>query len=168
MFNRLGDIAVLTKMVNRILLQAMANKMTGDWHDRLVKDERKAGNGRGNLQIDCGFSMTLRVGKTSVPGMNVPTRLRQYGRYDDIPSNGDGYKEEQDGDCTFETTMTNNVQDVTLVSDIISIKNGEEFTNYDVDRSKTWTTKVAEESGASTEYVRSGSASVFKLVVCQI
>ena len=37
--NRFGDNAVLTKMVNRIPFQAMANKMTGDWHDMLVKED---------------------------------------------------------------------------------------------------------------------------------
>ena len=50
-FNWFGD-AVLTKMVNIIPFQAMANKMTGDWYDMLVKEEKKAGNGRGNLQMD--------------------------------------------------------------------------------------------------------------------
>ena len=45
-FNRFGDNAVLIKMVNRIPFQAMANKMRGDWHDRLVKEERNGGNGR--------------------------------------------------------------------------------------------------------------------------
>ena len=49
-FNRFGDNAVLTKIVNRIPFQAMANKMTGDWHDVLVKEERKAGNGRGTYE----------------------------------------------------------------------------------------------------------------------
>ena len=44
-FNRFGDNAVLTKIVNRIPCQAMANKMTGDWHNGLVKDEQKAGMG---------------------------------------------------------------------------------------------------------------------------
>ena len=38
-FNRFGNIAVLTEMVHRIPFQVMANKMTGDWHDRLVKEE---------------------------------------------------------------------------------------------------------------------------------
>ena len=112
--------------------------------------------------------MTLRVDKALVPEMNVPTRLRLYGKYDYIPPNGDEYKDEQDGDCTFETTMINNIQDVNLVSDMISIKNGEEFIYYDVNRNKTWAEKVAEESGASTKYVRSDNASIFLLVVCQI
>ena len=48
-FNRFRDNAVLTEIVDNIPFQAMANKMTGDWHDGLVKDEQKAGNGRGNL-----------------------------------------------------------------------------------------------------------------------
>ena len=39
-FDWFGDNALLTKMVDRIPFQAMANKMTGDWHDRLVKEEK--------------------------------------------------------------------------------------------------------------------------------
>ena len=74
--NRFGDNAVLTEMVNRIQFQVMANKMTGDWHDRFVNEEQKAGNGRENLQMDCGFSMTSRVDEALLPGMNVPTHLR--------------------------------------------------------------------------------------------
>ena len=38
-FNRFGDNAVLTEIVVRIPFQAMANKMTEDWHDSLVKEE---------------------------------------------------------------------------------------------------------------------------------
>ena len=57
--------------------------------------------------------------------------------------------------------MINSVQDVTLVSDMISTKNGEQLIHYDVDRNKTWATKVAEKSGASTKYVRSDNASTF-------
>ena len=57
--------------------------------------------------------------------------------------------------------MIDNVQDVTLVSDMISIKNGEEFIHHDVDRNKTWATKMAKESGASTEYFHSDNTSVF-------
>ena len=34
-----GDNGVLTKMVNRIPFQAMASKMTGDCHARLMKEE---------------------------------------------------------------------------------------------------------------------------------
>ena len=78
------------------------------------------------------LSTPSRINKASVPGMNEPTRLRQYGRYDYIPPNGDEYKEDEDEDCTFETTMIDNVQDVTLVSDTISIKNSEELIHYDV------------------------------------
>ena len=48
-FNRFGDFAVLSKIANRIPFQAMAVKMMGDWHNGLVKEEQKAGNGRGNL-----------------------------------------------------------------------------------------------------------------------
>ena len=59
--NWFGDNAVLTEIVNRIPFQAMTNKMTGNWHDGLVKDEQKAENGRGNLRMDSGFSMTSRV-----------------------------------------------------------------------------------------------------------
>ena len=59
-----------------------------------MKEEQKAGNGRGNLHMDSGFSMTSRVGKASVPGMNVPTRLRQCSKYDYIPPNGDEYEED--------------------------------------------------------------------------
>ena len=86
--------------------------------------------------MDSRLSTPSRINKASVPGMNEPTRLRQYGRYDYIPPNGDEYKEDEDEDCTFETTMIDNVQDVTLVSDIIFIKNGKEFIHYDVDRNK--------------------------------
>ena len=75
MFNQFGDDAVLTEIVNRIPFQAMANRMTGDWHDGLVKEEQKAGNGRENLRIDSGFSIASRVDEALVPGMNVP-RLR--------------------------------------------------------------------------------------------
>ena len=112
-------------------------------------------------KMDYRCSMTSRVHKASVPGMNVPTHLRQCGKYDYIPPNGDEYEEEQDEDCTFETTMVNNVQDVTLISDMISIENGEECIRYDMDRNKTWPIKVAEESGASTKYLRSDNRSVF-------
>ena len=87
-----GDNAVMNKIVNRTPFQAMANNMVGDWHDMLVKEEKKAENWRGNLQMDPGFSMKSRVDKASVPGMNVSTRLRQCGKYDYIPPNGDEYK----------------------------------------------------------------------------
>ena len=111
--------------------------------------------------MDSGFSMTSRVDKSSVPGMNIPTHLRKCSKYDYIPTNGDEYEEDQNGDCTFESTMINNVQDVTLVPDMISIENGKEFIHYDVDRNKAWATKVAEDSEAITKYFRSDNASIF-------
>ena len=54
-FTRFGDNAVLKKMVNIIPFQVMADKMTGDWYDSLVKEERNAGNGRGTYEWIVGL-----------------------------------------------------------------------------------------------------------------
>ena len=160
-FNRFDDHPHLLEMAMRIPFQDMANQITGKWYPRLVKEEMKKGNARGNVRIDSGYSMLSRVDKCSVPGMNIPTRLVQSRQYDYIPPSGDEYDEEKDEDCTFETTMLNNIQDATYLSDNISIITGEQLIHNDEERNRTWATKLAEETGASTKYLRSDNGSVF-------
>ena len=160
-FNGFEDSPILMEMLGGIPFEEIAKKMTGPWFKRLTKEEKKSGNGRGNLRIDSGFSMTSRVDGLSVPGMNVPTRLRQCSMYDYIPPSGIEYDDENDGDNTFETTMTNVRQDVTAISDVISVLHGENYIHDNKERNKWWATKIAEESGASAKHVRSDNASVF-------
>ena len=160
-FNKFGNNIHLTELVDRIPFEAMATKMTGEWHDILLAEEKKSPNRRGNLRINCGFTTTSRIDRSSVPGMNVPTRLRQCSNFEYIAPNGDENLDYMDEDTTFEETMINISQDITYLSDEISRHNGEKLIHNNCERNKTWATKVAEESGANVLYLRSDNASVF-------
>ena len=116
---------------------------------------------RGNVHIDTGYRMLSRFDRCLVPGMTIPTCLVQSRQYNCIPPNGDKFNEGKDEDCKFETTMLNNIQDGTYLSDNISMIMGEELIHNDAERNRTWATKLAEESGASTKFLRSDNGSVF-------
>ena len=67
----------------------MAQRITGEWYEGLVKQELKSGNGRGDLGLDCGFSTTSRVDNVTFPGMSIPTCLQACTEYDYLPLRGE-------------------------------------------------------------------------------